>query len=260
MFMKNPKLITLFLALFVGVVAVAQDTIVFENKHYYLVEVLEESQTKVTYKKFPEQRNLAYIIQKRFITDVLYQDPSSRASKFKRDTLVQDRQLELWVTKMEQRSLFSGLMHRMDDSTLILKKKTSLFEKNGKNGPEVVYIFPYNQISHISARKQNRIVQYAFAGAGAGFFLGTLSGLVGFKDSAPCDPVVPGMNCDASLFSPQTRWEKSLALGFGSTAIGALAGGIVGGIKVRIPIGGKQDLFNAAVPRLNRMNRALRKK
>ncbi|MEO1257281.1 MAG: hypothetical protein AAFZ15_00730 [Bacteroidota bacterium] len=260
--MKYPKLLTLFILLLTAGSTVAQDTIIFESQYPFLVGVIEESESNVTYRKFNENSNLAYIIEKRFITDVRYQDPEAGKLKFKPDALLDQNKLDLWVLRGAGGSgdEFSGLLHRMDDSTLILKKKASVFDKGKKDGPEVVYIFPYSQIDHIAARKQNRIVQYALIGAGTGFLVGTLTGLVGFKDDEPCDPVVPGMDCDNSLSSPRTTWEKSLTFGLATTGIGALTGGIIGGIKVKIPIEGKKDIFNAAIPRLNRMNRDLNKR
>ena len=259
--MKNPRLLTLVLLIMSLQSASAQDTIMFGNKFPFLVEVLEESETSVIYRKYQESSNLAYTILKRFITDVRYQDPEAGKLKFKPDTLIDENKLDLWVVRGEGGigNEFSGLFHRMDDSTLILKKKPSVFDGSGKDGPEVVYIFPYSQITHISARKQNRIVKYALYGAITGLVVGTMSGLVGFNDEPPCQPIMPGMDCDGSLSSPRSAFEKSITLGIAAAGAGALTGGIIGGIKVKIPIGGKRDVFNAAVPRLNRMNRALRK-
>lgn len=259
--MKYPKLLTLACFLLIAWNIAAQDTIVFENKYPFLVEVIEESETSVTYRKLKESSNLAYIIQKRFITDVRYQNPEEGKLKFKPDTLLDDNKLDLWVVRGSGGigNEFSGLLHRIDDSTLILKKKPTVFDGGNKDGPEVIYIFPYSQINHIAARKQHRIVKYALWGAAAGFFVGTVSGLVGYNDDEPCIPVMPGMDCDDSLSSPRSALEKSLTLGFATAGVGAITGGIIGGIKVKIPIGGKKDVFNFAVPRLNRMNRALRK-
>ncbi len=258
--MSGPKVLYLTFFCLTTILATAQDTIIFENKYPYLVEVIEESETRVVYKKLREATNLAYIIEKRFITDVRYRDPEAGKLKFKADTLVLDNKLELWVTRGGQGKVTNGLLHRMDDSTLILKKKSILFEKNPKDAPEVVYIFPYSQINEIAARKQNRIISYALLGAGTGLFVGTVTGLAVFNDSEPCDPLTMEPGCDPSLSSPRTRWNKAWTLGFGSAGLGAVAGGIVGGVKVKIPIGGKKDLFNAAVPRINRMDRQLRQR
>lgn len=258
--MSYPKLLFHCFFCLTTVLARAQDTIVFENKYPYLIEVVEESETKITYKKYGDLSNLAYIIEKRFVTEVRYANPEAGKSKFKPDTLTHDNRLELWVTRTKKGSVTNGLLHRMDDSTLILKKKSVLFEKNPKDAPEVVYIFPYSQINHISARKQNQIIQYALIGAGTGFFVGTLTGLSIFNDTKPCDPLTMEPGCDPSLSTPHTRWNKSWTLGFGAAGLGAVTGGIIGGVKIHIPIGGKKDLFNAAVPRIRRMERALRKK
>ena len=258
--MTNPGLIfSLALSLLATCRVLAQDTIIFENKYPYLVEVQEESETRVIYRKYPPEHNLAYIIEKRFITDIRYQDPQSAKEKFKPDTLTIDNKLELWVDRGAPGGpIIRGMLHRLDDSTLILKKKPSLFDKPRDNAPEVVYIFPYTQIHHLAVRRQNKIINFGLGGAAAGFLLGTVTGLVAFNNTPPCDPVAPGMPCDPSLQSPRSYWEKSLTLGFGMAGLGAVAGGIVGGIKVQIPIGGKRDLFNAAIPRINRLDRSLR--
>ena len=257
--MAYPKLLTMFFLLLAFLHVKGQDTIVFENKHIYLVEVMEESETQVIYKKYPSLTNSAYVIQKRFITDIRYKDPKAGKLKFRPDTLMDDNKLEVWVSRGGDAKEINGLLHRMDDSTLILKKKSVLFDGGGRDAPEVVYIFPYAQINHISARKQNRIVQGAFIGAAGGFVFGTLVGLGIFKDSEPCDPVLPS-GCDDSLKPPRSQWEKALTLGFGTAGAGAIGGGIIGGIKIKIPIGGQKDLFNAAVPRLHRLDRALKDK
>ena len=86
--MKNPRLLTLFVLILSLQSASSQDTIIFENKFPFLVEVLEESETNVIYRKYEESSNLAYTIQKRFITDVRYQDPEAGKLKFKPDTLL----------------------------------------------------------------------------------------------------------------------------------------------------------------------------
>ncbi|HFA51522.1 MAG TPA: hypothetical protein ENJ95_21110 [Bacteroidetes bacterium] len=239
-------------------IAKAQDTIVFENKFPFLVEILEESETKVTYKKFNENPNLAYVINKRFITEIRYQDPEAGKLKFKPDTVQMDKKLEVWVKRMDGRPMVNGLLNRMDDSILILKKKSVLFDGGGRDAPEVVYIFPYRQIKQIEVRKQDQVVKYALLGAAGGFFLGTMTGLGIFKDSPPCDTsLLDGRACDPSLSSPRTQIEKSWLLGFASAGLGALAGGIYGGVKIKIPIYGRKNRYNEAIPKLERFNRSL---
>ena len=256
--MNYPKLLISFFLVLAALRSIAQDTIVFENKHPYVVEVMEESETHIIYKKYPSLTNLAYIIQKRFVTDIQYQDPEAGKLKFKPDALIKDNKLEVWVGRNGMAKEINGLLHRMDDTTLILKKKSVLFKNNGRDAPAVVYIFPYKQINYISARRQNRIVQHALMGAAGGFFVGTLTGLAIFNDSKPCDPLLP--ICDDSLNPPRSRWEKAFTLGFGTAGLGAVGGGVYGGIRVKIPIRGQKDLFNSAVPRLYRLDRALREK
>lgn len=256
--MKNPIVLPFLFLLMQAVGVFAQDTIKFQDNQFLLVEIIEENEHRVLYKKFESKDTLTHSIQKRFDMETGYFNPADRAAKFKIDTIGQQVQLELWVTKMGEGEVMNGFLQEVNDSMMVLKKQSAFFIGNRKGVPEMVYILPYNQIKHIAARRQNRILQNAFIGAAIGFGVGTLSGMIAFKDTEPCDPVLAD-GCDDSLKSPRGVFEKSLLLGFGSAGAGALAGGLYGGVKVKIPIGGERYLFNAAVPRLLRMKRALRK-
>ncbi len=258
--MPNPKIALLTFFMLSTCWAVAQDTLIFENKVIMLVEVLEESETKVIYRKYPpELGNLAHTIKKRFITDILYLDKETSISKFKSDALQLDKKLDIWVTRIGQENVVSGLLLDMNDTTLILKKKSVLFDGKGKNAPEIVHIFPYQQINYIKVRQQNRIVNNVLFGAAIGMAVGTITGLAIFKDSEPCDPIL-AEGCDPSLSTPISQWSKAWTLGFAGTGVGMFTGGIVGGVKVKIPVGGKKNQFNTIIPQLDRLERALRKR
>ncbi len=252
--------VSLFLLLVLASLqTVAQDTIVFENRFPMIVEIIEESESRIIYKKYPpEKGDLAYTLKKRFVTETNYVSEEDARNKFKSEANQLDKKLDVWVNRIGRADITNGLMHGLNDSSLILKKKSILFSGPGKGNPEIVFIFPYQQIDYIKVRKQNQIVQYAFAGAAIGFTVGILTGLTIFDDSPACDPILPD-GCDPSLSSPRSQWDKALTLGFTSAGAGALTGGIVGGLKIKIPIGGRKDHFNALIPKLNRLERALRK-
>lgn len=230
----------------------AQDTLIFEGKWPYLVHIERETETKVFYKKLSERDTGLYFIEKRFISGVTYRNPANR--KFQHEP-IDARPLDVWVTAFDNSTVVKGSLHNLNDTTLFLRKKKKLLQGNQKVATQLIYVFPYDKIGKIQVTQRNQVRNYALAGAAGGFAVGFLTGLAVFRDSPPCDSgPIGGRDCDSSLSSPKTAWEKSLLLGFGGAGGGFLAGGIYGAaVKVRIPINGKRDLYNNAVPRLQRL-------
>lgn len=232
-----------------------QDTIIFENKHPFLVDVQEENERDVIYKKIDIISSPTYILSKRYVTDIRYQDPEAGKLKFKSKDFSMQRDLEVWVTPMDSSEVVRGWLHRLNDTTLVLQEEdTRIPEARRKAIPEVVQIFPYQNIRHVKVRRRKQIGKHAAFGAAGGFVIGTLTGLLIFDDEPACDPSgIDGRMCDESLLSPQTKWEKSLLLGFGTGGVGLVGGGVYGSVKVKFPIGGRRDTFNAAIPKLERL-------
>ncbi len=250
--MSKNSLILLFFPAFFWVKMEAQDTLLFEGKWPYPVQIERETETKVFYRKLSERDTGLYYIEKRFITKVDYQDLSRR--NFRPDP-VAARPLDVRVIGLDGFSVTKGSLHGLNDSTLFLKKAGSLLQGGGKVETQQIIPLPYNVIGKIQVTKRNQVRNYALVGAASGLVVGMLTGLAVFEDSAPCDKgPIGGRDCDKSLVSPKTVFEKSLLLGFGCAGGGFLAGGIYGAVvKVRIPIGGKRYLFNDAIPRLQRL-------
>lgn len=234
-----------------------QDTIVFENKYNYLVHVVEEHEENVVYTRPLVEKSPTFILSKRYVTDIRYQNPASAGLLFKSQPPMALRDLDVWVTPTDTGKVVRGELFRLNDTTLILRDPRADIESvEAGLSPEVVQILHYGNIYQVKARQRGRIRKYATWGAIGGFVAGTLTGLVLFKDEPPCDPTnIDGGPCDDSLFSPRTRFEKSMLLGYGTAGAGLLGGGIFGSVKVTIPIGGKRDRFNAAIPRLERLSK-----
>lgn len=239
----------------------AQDTIWFEGKTPLQVDIIEERDGEVLYKKFNTPKSPTYILRKRFISEVAYQDPEARKLKYKPSTNDRSNDLEVWVNKMDGISKAHGLLHQLNDTTMLLRKKTIMQAGNSNINPDIVFLYPYQNIRSIEYRKRKKMRRYALWGAAGGFLVGTLTGLAIFEDTKPCDPNLPdGPKCDESLSSPRSKLEKSLTLGFASGGAGFLAGGMIGSVKVRIPIGGSRDRYNQAIPRLEREQDRQRKR
>jgi hypothetical protein len=247
--------ISLLLAFF-WVKSFAQDTIIFEKNVPYLAYVLEEQPQDVIFRKINIKDSLMFVIDKRFIKEIHYQDPKMGRQPIKTAPASLVKPLDVWITPSDSVGIFKGSLQSLNDTTLFLKKKKKLLEGTKGLKAEVVHVFPYKKIHEMKVRQRNKVRQYATFGAIGGFALGTLTGMIIFKDEPPCDPIGPdGRPCDESLFSPQSKFDKSLLLGFSTGSAGFLAGGIVGSIRITIPIGSQKDNFRGAIPKLKRLSR-----
>ena len=247
--------ISLLFALF-WVKSLAQDTIIFEKNWSYLAYVQEEQPEEVLFQKFNSGDSLIFVIDKRFISEIRYQNPKLGRQAMRKAPASLAKPLDVWITPSDSIGRFKGSLQNLNDTTLFLKKKRKLLEGTKGLKAEIVYVFPYEKIHEVKVRQRNKVKHYATLGAIGGFALGTLTGLVIFKDEPPCDPIGPdGRPCDESLFSPHTKLDKSLLLGFGTGGAGFVAGGIVGSVRITIPIGSRKDAFGTAIPKLKRLSR-----
>lgn len=236
----------------------AQDTLVFEDKWHFPVVIEEERETEVFYRRADLPHSPLYVIEKRFITMIQYEDPEAGKEKFK-FTPITGRSLDVWVTKLDTDKPLKGVLLNLDDSILYVRKKTSILEGNTASKTDAIYILPYQNIEVIELRRRNKISKFSLWGLAGGFTLGTLTGLLIFEDNPPCDPSnIDGRPCDESLISPKTKEEKSLLFGLASATGGWLAGTIIGSIRVKFDINGKRRAYDKAVPQLKQQMRLQR--
>lgn len=255
----KPALFTLFVLFFCLNKTHAQDTIVFEGKHLYIVDITEEREQNVIFKKLNLKKSPTYVLDKRYISDIWYHDPATASQKFNPEPLVEQRSLELWIVPIGADEVYRGEMESLTDSAIVFKKRKKSEMEVESTLPTSVDIFPYQTIKTISVRKRDRMRKLALWGTASGFTVGTVVGLLLFEDTPPCDPNnIDGMPCDPSLSSPRSRWEKALLLGAGGGGVGMLTGGLVGSFKVRIPIQGRKDAYQVAIPKLERLARKKR--
>jgi len=151
--MPNPKIVILILFTLTACRVLAQDTLVFEKKFPLLVTVVEESESRIIYKKYPpEPGDLPHVMKKRFVTEVRYENKEEGKLKFKSDSLGLERKLDIWVSPMARPGMVSGFLLSRNDSALVVRKKAAGFGKKTRNSPEVVHIFPYQKINYITVR------------------------------------------------------------------------------------------------------------
>jgi len=234
----------------------AQDTIIFEKNWPYLAFVQEDLPSEIIFRKFNTRDSLLFVIEKRFITEIWYSDPKLGRKPVEGGLITMEKPLDIWVTLSDTIAFFKGSVQSLNDSTLFLKKNKKLMEGTKGLLADIVYVFPYQKIHKIEVRQRNKVRRYATLGAIGGFAIGTLTGLIVFKEDAPCDPLGPdGRPCDESLFSPRSKLDKSLLLGAGTAGAGFLTGGIIGSVRLTIPIGGRKDVYGMAIPRLKRLSK-----
>lgn len=234
----------------------AQDTILFENKYPYLVNIVEEHERDVVFRKINLENSPTYIIEKRFVSSIGYKDPKAGKLKFKTVKSDLRRPLDVWVTPMDRRHPDKqGILHHLTDSTLVLKTKPAAQATNDRGLPAEVDILPYQQVHRLQFRRRNQVARFGFRGAVAGFAIGTTVGWFIFKDDEPCDLLDPDTPCDNGLKSPRTKLEKALLLGAGTGGLGFATGGLLGSVRVTIPVAGRLDAYNAAIPKIEKMGR-----
>lgn len=231
----------------------AQDTLVFDGNYRIPVFIEEENEYEVIYRRSGYYADsLLFVFEKRFITRIEYQDPSSAKAKFKSKPINWSA-LDVWVLPYDTAVYtIKGRLLYLDDTILHLRRKTSLIEVPFGAKPDIVNAFSYDQIHQIAYRRKDKVTRMALIGSASGMVLGTLTGLIVFKATAPCNTIgIDGKpDCDPGLKSPMTRFEKSLLLGAGTSVAGFFGGGLIGSVRVKILIGGKKDRYNQAIPRL----------
>lgn len=232
--------------------SMAQDTLLFQGKWKFPVNIEEENEYQVIYRKADLKNSPLYVIEKRFITDIRYQDSLAAAAKFKPRPF-DGSNIDLWVKPLDSSAiLLRGRLLHMDDTMLMVRHRGNFIPSKPKIRSELVSVISYDHIQRLEFRKRNKMRKSAIIGAATGFVAGTLTGLLFFNDTPACENggIDGKPPCDPNLKSPMTRFEKSLILGAGTAAGGFLSGGIIGGVRIKFIIGGNKDRYNQAIPHI----------
>ena len=200
------------------------------------------------------KKSPTHVLDKHFITAILYRDSASAVQKYNPEPLYAQRPLELWVMPVDGDKAYKGELDYLSDTAIVFKNKKGKKKREATGLPTEVDVFHYQRIKTVAVRRRDRQRKLALWGTLGGFATGALVGWLNFEDTPPCDPSsIDGIPCDPSLSTPQSRWEKAILTGAAGSGIGMLTGGLVGSVKVRIPIEGRKDAYNAAIPKLERL-------
>jgi hypothetical protein len=130
--------------------------------------------------------------------------------------------------------IMEGVLYEVNDSSVLVSN--SLLKKDYSTGKFNVTKISFNNIDLVKIHRENSIRTGTLIGAVTGFAVGGLIGLFLGDDS-------PG------FFSAR---DKALLFGFPMAIGGTALGGLVGSIRIRIPINGSMDKFNGNKSRLKK--------
>ncbi|MEY3051913.1 MAG: hypothetical protein RLY31_1698 [Bacteroidota bacterium] len=226
-----------------------QDTLVFEDKHFVLVNTGGTTQDEVVFKRYDSGTD--FVIDKYWMTEIRYQDTEKGTVKLPRKPMFLPKPMKVWIFSPVNQTELRGYLAYYDDNTLFIQRKKGM--KNSTKGLKASFLYavPYTNIHEIQVRNRKSVRLYSAIGAFSGLFLGTFVGSKFFQDDPVCEPVGPdGTTCDESLYPPLSKMQKSLALGFATSTIGFTVGGMIGGLKVSVPVAGRKEYFRAAINKL----------
>ncbi len=127
---------------------------------------------------------------------------------------VKSRKYKTWVTRIDNSSSIKGYMSEVGDSSIIISNLKNIEKQR-------IY---FNDIKIIKFRRKGEIGRGVLFGALTGFAVGGLIGLASGDDKG--------------YLINFTAGEKGLLAGTLLTIPGAIIGGLLGSIKIKIPING----------------------
>jgi hypothetical protein len=150
---------------------------------------------------------------------------------------------KIWVTSMDNSKKYRGYLREVEDSTIVVSNYL-----NKKKSNYLTLNIDIRGVEKIKFRKKGKVGKSILWGAFTGAALGAIIGLASGDD-------VPGRDCPLPRSGPTIPFdglferpcysagEKAVIGGVGGGAWGILIGGIVGSVKIKIPINGNQKTF-----------------
>jgi len=142
-----------------------------------------------------------------------------------------------WISLINRQNTIKGVLYEVNDSSVFVSN--SLLKKDYSIGKYNVTKISFSNIDLVKTRMKNSGVIGASIGAITGFVVGRSIGLKLGDDT-------PGWGL---RFSAK---EKALWYGIPMAIGGTVLGGLVGSIRIRIPINGSMDKFNRNKSRLKK--------
>ena len=244
-----PLIVTLVLLTSLSVNA--QDTLYFSKGDYIVGKVLKVLPNEVVYQRVNNGDTVVFTMEKRHITSIHYSDPARKVQEIKAAPVYLPKALRIWIFSELGEEVMNGFLTNYNDSNLYIAKQRGFLDFNRGLKADLMYVVPAENIYEVQVRSRKKIRLYSSIGAAGGLLFGTLTGLAVFKDDKPCVSLGPdSLPCDDSLKSPRTKLEKSLTFGASMGGAGFIAGGLIGGVRITIPIGGKKEYLHNSTPSL----------
>jgi len=138
-----------------------------------------------------------------------------------------------------------GWLYNCNDSQVVLVR--SLKNLSLPQSETSMIRIPVEQISHVSLRKKNSVLNGALIGLGAGVLTGVVIGFAsGDDEKMPVDNVDPLSAIVGTIYNAftMTAGEKAMYGGIGMGVAGAITGIIIGTVaKKKFIIGGKKQNY-----------------
>jgi len=142
-----------------------------------------------------------------------------------------------WVLMRGETDQVKGYLYDLKDSSLVVSRSVVIdYSPMDEFNFENIY---YNDISSIKVRKKGRVWKSLVIGTGAGFAFGSLVGLIFAED----DPPPQGFLQEIFWRSKE---DKILMIGFTCSSAGLVTGGLIGSVKIDIPIAGNHNFSKQA--------------
>ena len=144
------------------------------------------------------------------------------------------RPYETWVTKLNELPESYGILHDVNDSSIVLTNSMKLrnYKSSGYHSISI------DQIDKIKLRRKGKLWRSALIGIGVGAVVGGLIANLSYNDNAPCGWFCISRGANTAIG----------ATGFG--LLGGFVGTIVGLARISIPINGQKSNFKANEDRL----------
>ena len=153
------------------------------------------------------------------------------------ETIKKNKIYKTWVTLNSEPFKVKGFLYEVNDSSISVVD-FGMMKEYSTDRFQVANLH-INDIEKIKTRRNNSIGRGILIGAATGFVVG---GLIGLFDGD--DP--------AGTLMAWTAGEKAIMAGGTLSIGGAVIGGLIGLLKVRIPIDGSMNKFNRNRNKLNK--------
>lgn len=156
------------------------------------------------------------------------------------NTIQKNKIYRTWITLNSKPFKTTGVLYEIKDSSILVSN--SLVIQDYSTDRFGTFKLHINDIETIKIRRKKRVGTGVLLGAITGFCVGGIIGLID-GDDPPCRSF-----CVLRF----TAGQKALMAGIPLSIVGAVAGAIIGSVKIKIPINGSMDNYHKYKKRLKK--------